>query len=140
MEILKLILNCVRFFLFVLIVCFEVFIPLENFSLIWRRHHDRWRAAYFDRCSALLAVVHWRFFGLPHLLWHRASLYAGHLQGPVAPYLLPTVWQWSCQYLFYNLGLSRLGFEHPTFRLRGECSNLLRQRRVHFLFKLRILN
>ena len=31
MEILKLILNCVRFFLFVLIVCFEVFIPLEIF-------------------------------------------------------------------------------------------------------------
>ena len=84
------------------------------------------------KCWALMAVVHWRFFGLPHLLWHRASLYAGHLRGPVAPYLLPTVWQWSCQYLFYNLGLSRLGFEHPTFRLRGECSNLLPKRRVHF--------
>ena len=29
----------------------------------------------------------------------------------------------------YDLGLSRLGFEHPTFRLRGERSNPLRHRR-----------
>ena len=28
----------------------------------------------------------------------------------------------------FNLGLSRLGFEHPTFRLRGERSNSLRHR------------
>ena len=30
---------------------------------------------------------------------------------------------------FYDLGLSRLGFEHPTFRLRGQRSSLLRHRR-----------
>ena len=30
---------------------------------------------------------------------------------------------------FYDLGLSRLGFEHPTFRLRGLRSNRLRHRR-----------
>ena len=30
---------------------------------------------------------------------------------------------------FYDLGLSRLGLVHPTFRLRGERSNPLRQRR-----------
>ena len=28
-----------------------------------------------------------------------------------------------------DLGLSRLGFKHPTFRLRGERFNLLRHRR-----------
>ena len=27
---------------------------------------------------------------------------------------------------FYDLGVSRLGFGHPTFRMRGECSNRLR--------------
>ena len=32
-----------------------------------------------------------------------------------------------------DLGLSRLGFEHPTFRLRGECSYRLRNR-CHYLF------
>ena len=30
---------------------------------------------------------------------------------------------------FYDLGLSRLPFEHRTFRLRGQRSNLLRHRR-----------
>ena len=30
---------------------------------------------------------------------------------------------------FYDLGLSRLGFECPTFRLRGERFNRLRHRR-----------
>ena len=30
---------------------------------------------------------------------------------------------------FYGLGLSRLGFEHQTFRLRGQHSNPLRHRR-----------
>ena len=30
---------------------------------------------------------------------------------------------------FYDLGLSQLGFKHPTFRLRGLHFNLLRQRR-----------
>ena len=28
-----------------LFVCVEFIIPLENFSLIWRHHHYRWRAA-----------------------------------------------------------------------------------------------
>ena len=35
-------------------VCLEFFVPLENFSLIWRRHHYRWRSAKFDQCSALM--------------------------------------------------------------------------------------
>ena len=30
---------------------------------------------------------------------------------------------------FNDIGLSWLGFGHPTFRLRGECSNSLRHRR-----------
>ena len=53
----------------------EFFVPLVNFSLIWRRHHWRWRAAFFgvfrpnrecfthwwraanfDLCSAVMAV------------------------------------------------------------------------------------
>ena len=33
--------------------------------------------------------------------------------------------------VFYDLGLSRLGFEHPTFRLRDELSYGLRHRRGH---------
>ena len=55
----------------------------------------------------------------------RASVYSGHLPGPVtlapnAELCGPTI---TC---FKDLDLSRLGFEHPTLRLRGERSNLLR--------------
>ena len=45
-----------------LFVCLEFFVPLENFSLICRRHHDRWMAANFDLCSALMAIEKWGFF------------------------------------------------------------------------------
>jgi hypothetical protein len=30
-----------------LIDCLQFYVPLKNFSLIWRRHHCRWRAAKF---------------------------------------------------------------------------------------------
>ena len=81
-----------------LFACLGFIVPLENFSLIWRRHHYRWRAANFDLCSALMAIEQWGFFSLPHLLWHGASVYNGHLRGPMT--VLPSVWQWSCRYLF----------------------------------------
>ena len=47
-------------------------------------------------------------------------------EDPWHSHLLPSVWQWSCNY--HYLGLSRLEFEHPTFRLRGQRFNPLRQR------------
>ena len=66
-----------------LFVCLEFIVPLENFSLIWRRHHCRWKAANFDLCSALMAIEQWGFFNVPHLLRHGPNLYNGHLRGPV---------------------------------------------------------
>ena len=59
------------------------FVPLENFSLIWRRHHCRWTAANFDLCSVLMVIEQRGFFSVPHLLWHRAYVYNGHLRGDV---------------------------------------------------------
>ena len=47
---------CVRTQYIVTIVC--LFVPLENFSLIWRRHHYRWWVAKFDLSSALIAIEH----------------------------------------------------------------------------------
>ena len=66
-------------------VCMFVWfiVPLEDISFIWRRHHSRWRAANFDLCSALMAIEQWRFFSVPHLLLHGASVYTGHLRGSV---------------------------------------------------------
>ena len=56
---------------------------LENFSLILRRHHCRWRAANFNLCSSLMVFEQWGFFSMPHLLWHGSSVYNGHLRGPL---------------------------------------------------------
>ena len=35
-----------------------------------------------DLCSALMAIEQWGFFSVPHLLWHGASVYNGHLRRP----------------------------------------------------------
>ena len=61
---------------------FGFFSKIENFPLIWRRHHYRWRAANFDLCSALMVIEQRDIFSVPQLLWHRASVYNGHLRGP----------------------------------------------------------
>ena len=37
----------------------------------------------FFLCSAFLAIDQWGFFSVSHLLWHGASVYNGHLRGPV---------------------------------------------------------
>ena len=69
-----------------LLVCLVFYVPLKNFSLIWR-HHDygRWWAANFDSCSALMAIAQWRFFNVSHVhvLWHGAFVYNGDLRGLV---------------------------------------------------------
>ena len=57
------------------VVCLGFIIPHENCSLIWRRHHYRWRAENFNLCSALIANEQWGFLNLPHLLWHWASAF-----------------------------------------------------------------
>ena len=60
---------------------------LENFSLIWRHHYYQ----CFDLCSALMAIEQLGFFSMPHLLWHRISIYNGNLQKPVT--LTPKVYR-----------------------------------------------
>ena len=81
-------------------------IPLENCSLIWRRHRYRWRAANFDICSGFLTNHTYLDTDLP--------FHNDHLRGSVAfALILPKVWQWSCHYSL-RLGLSRLGFEQPN--------------------------
>ena len=53
---------------------------LEFFSLIWRSHHNRWRATNFDLYSAFMAIEQWGFFSLLHPLWHGPTLLNGHLR------------------------------------------------------------
>ena len=64
-------------------ICLGFFVPLENFSLVWRRQHCRRRGSNFDICLALMATEKRGFFSVPHLLCHRASVYNVHLRGPV---------------------------------------------------------
>ena len=108
--------------------CLGFFIPLENFSLVWRRHHYLWKAANFDLCSALMATEQWEFLSVPNLLWHGWPM----TLTPIAERCSGAVT--NC---FYDLGLSRLLFEHPTFRLRGERSNPLCHRRNYiFIYNM----
>ena len=111
--------------------CLGFIVPLENFSLIWRRHYYRWRAAKLDLCSALMAIEQWEFFSVPHLLWHlwwsSGRIRDTHTYCRVYSSGAVT----TC---FYVLGLSRLGFEHPTFRLRGQYSNPVRHRRGRLIW------
>ena len=103
------VLNPVVFALFV----WGVFVPLKNFSLIWRRHHYQWRAAKFDLYSAFIAIELWRF------LTRHTHCDTGHSFIMVMSkdhwnsQLLISVWKWTaCTAVFNDLVLLRLGFEH----------------------------
>ena len=84
-------------------VTLKIIVPLQNFSLILRRHHCRWRAVNFDLCSTLMAIKQWRFFYVPHSLRHGSTHHNGHLRGPMT--IKPVA---EC---FYDLGFSRPGIE-----------------------------
>ena len=82
-------------------VCLWFSVPLENCS------HNQTSSLMVKDCKfwpMLRTHGHWAlgFFSVPHLLWHGASVYNGYLRGPVTHYL-PSVWQWSCHYLFLRL-------------------------------------
>ena len=96
-----------------LLVCLFGFfiVPLNNFSLIWRHHHCRWRTAIFDLCS-----TSWTLSSEDSLACH-TDFDTGHsfimviFEDPWHWHLhvLPSVQQWTVIPL-----LSRLGFKHPT--------------------------
>ena len=123
-----------------LYVCLGFIVPHEDFSVIWRRHHYRWRAANFDLCLELMAIEQWGFFSVPHLLWHGAFVYNGHLRGPVTHTFCRVFGSGAVTTSFYDLGLSRLGFEHPTFHLQGQRTHPLRQRHGQVLVDKKLNN
>ena len=108
--------KCTLFLFCLFVVCFyfDFSVPLENFSLIWR-----WKVRNFDLRSALKAIEQWGFFSMPHLVWHEASVYNGHLWEPVT--LTPNAEQLSGELWLpdrpNDLGLSRLGFEPQSSAL-----------------------
>ena len=74
--------------------------------------------------SAPTAIEQWGLFSVPYLLWHGASFYNYHLCDTRT--YCQAFGSAAVTTCFYDPGLSRLGFELPTFRLRGERSNELR--------------
>ena len=105
------------------------FVQLENFSPIWRRHNYRWKARNFGLCSALMAIEQWGFFSVPLILWYGASVYNGHLWGTHDTHTYcRVISSGTVTMCFYDLGLSRVRFEYPTFHLRGQRCKPLRHR------------
>ena len=80
----------------------------------------------FDPYSALIIIEQLGFLSVPHLLWHGASSYNGHLRDrcdspPVVERLavvLPDD--------FYDLGLSRMGTEHYTEKIHITKSYIIK--------------
>ena len=69
---------------------FVVFLEyFQNLSLIWRRHHYRWRAINFDLYSAVMAIDQWGFLTCHTYCDTDQPFYYGHLRGPVT--LTPVV-------------------------------------------------
>ena len=101
-----------------------IFVPLENFSLIWRRHNYRRRASIFDLCSALMVIEQWGFYSVPHLLWHGSPVYYGYFRGPVTPTSVA-----KCLAVELSLLVLSTQVKQPTYRMRGERSIRLRRRR-----------
>ena len=113
-----------------LLACLFVIVPLENFSL----NITGERLQIFDLCSALLAIGQWGFFKVPRIFWRGASVSNGHLRVPVTLTLIAE--RLAVTTCLYDLGLSRLGFEQPTLRLRGQRSNPLCHRRGNSVLEI----
>ena len=82
-----------------LFVCLWCIVPLENFSLTWRRHH--YQILIFARHS-------WSLSSEGSLASH-TSYDTGHpfimfiSEDPWYSHQLPSVWQWSCHFLVLRL-------------------------------------
>ena len=101
---------------------FEIFFSRLFCLFVWDffPHYFRWRAAKFDLCSSFIAIQQWGFFSVPQLLWHEPSVYYGHLRGPVilTPSYCRAFGSEAVTTFHLDLCLLRLGFHHPTFRMR----------------------
>ena len=103
------------------------YVPLERFSLIWRHHHCRWMAANFDLYKTLMAIEQWGFLSVPHLLWHGHPFKIVIFEDLWHLHLLPSVWQWSCHYLFFTTMICYgRDANNPNFCMQDEHSNRLR--------------
>ena len=100
-----------------------IYVPLENFSLIWRRHHYRWRASNLDLhvYSALICmgIEQWGFFLVYLTCCDRGHPFIFRMvisEDPWHSHLLPSVWQWKCHNLFVQLRTVTAGIRTPNLQ------------------------
>ena len=90
------------------VLCVCLIVPLENFWLIWRRHHCRvseglqiltnaWHSWPMSSEGSLRCHIYCDT-GHPFILVISEDSWHSHL--------IPSAWQLNCHYLFYDLGLS----------------------------------
>ena len=110
------------FIFFFFFVCLALNVPLENLSLIRRHLH------YGRKGLQILILLYWHSWPLSSegswachtycLLWWSPKTCDTHTSsGAFSSGAITTC--------FSDLGLSRLGFEHPAFRMRDERPNRL---------------
>ena len=121
----------------VMFVWVEFIVPLENFSLIWRRHHCRWKLQILI-CAR--GPHSWPLSSEGSLTSHTncdtdLPFIQVFSEDPWRSNLLPSVWQWSCHYLFLRLRSIANGDQTPISCMRGERSTSSPPRR--FLEKLK---
>ena len=95
---------------------FGVFVPLENFSLIWRCQHWRWGARHsWPLNSEGSFTCHiYCDTGIPFLM--------AIAEDPCYPNLLPSAWQWSCHYLSWRFMSVLTRDVFPISRFQGKRS------------------
>ena len=103
---------------------FGIFRPIRGFANKLDMKLLPMKGCKFWLLFCTYAIEHLSFFSMPHLLRHRTSVYNG-LWGPVILTSIVELWQYTVTACFYDLGLSQLGFDHPTCHLRDEPSNRL---------------
>ena len=100
-----------------LFVCMWFNVPLEKFSLIWRRHHNRWRAAIFNLYSALMAIEQGGggFFSgclvSKVFPWHWHPFIIVLSEDSWQSKMLPSAWQWTWHYPFQRLRSAATGIQ-----------------------------
>ena len=99
--------------------CLGFIVLFENSSLIWRRHHC------FEGLQILIYARHSRSLSSEGSLACYTYCDMGHLFIMVISEdswhsdLLPSVWQWSCHYLFLRLRSVAAGIQTPNLPLSG---------------------
>ena len=77
-----------------------------------------------------MAIEQWGFFSVQHILWY--GVIRGDPNTRITDICCRAFASVAVSTYLCDLDLFRLGFKHPTFRLRGERPHQLRNRGDHY--------